>query len=168
MYGNPNTNIYKSHLYIWESIAIIAADFHKNGVQTMLRKLAFFVALAMAFVSFQSFAVVPDGDSAVSTNFKKIGRDMRSLGKISDAAELSALMTKFYDAVSANLNEVPSFMEEGSQAHIDYKQGIEDFLAKIEEAKALADAGDLDGAKAITGTFRNIKTESHEYFELED
>lgn len=134
----------------------------------MLRKLAFSVALLMAFISVQSFAVVPDEDSAVSTNFKKIGRDMRSLGRISDAAELSALMTKFYDAVSANLTEVPSFMEEGSEAHMDFKKGIEDFLAKIEEAKALADAGDLDGAKAITATFRDIRTESHEYFELED
>lgn len=134
----------------------------------MLRKLALSVALLAAFIAVPSFAVVPDGDSAVSQNFKLIGRDMRGLGSISDAAEMSEMMAKFHGAISGNLTEVPSFMEEGSEAHMDFKKGIENFLAKIEEAKALADAGDLEGAKAITATFRDVRTDAHEYFELED
>lgn len=134
----------------------------------MLRKLTLIAALVAAFVAVPSYAVEPDGDSAVSQNFKLIGRDMRGLGNISDAAEMSEMMAKFHGAVSGNLTEVPSFMEEGSEAHMDFVKGIENFLAKIEEAKALADAGDLDGAKAITATFRDIRTDSHDYFELED
>jgi len=133
----------------------------------MFRILMLSLVTSTALLSINATAVVPDENSAVSVNWKKIGREMRSMARISDAAELSALMDQFHAAATANLTEIPSFMEEGSQQHIDYVKGVENFIAKVEEAKALADAGDLDGAKAITATFRDIRTKSHDYFELE-
>ena len=134
----------------------------------MFRMLMVSLVASTAFLSASSYAVVPDSDSAVSNNWRIIGRELRSLGQVSDAAELSALMDTFLEAATANLDEVPSFMEAGTDLHQEYIKGVEFFISKIEEAKALADAGDVEGAQAVAATFRDIRTESHDFFELEE
>lgn len=134
----------------------------------MIRSIALGVAsLALLFAS-STYAVVPDEDSAVSNNWKLVGREMRSLGGISDAAEFAAVMGRFHEAATANLDEVPSFMEAGTEAHADYLRGVEEFIAIVESAKALADAGDLDGAQGKVQALRDSREEWHTYFDLEE
>ncbi len=134
----------------------------------MLSKIAIVSALFSLAVASSSHARVPDEDSAVSENFKKIAREMRSMDRVGDAAEFSEMMGRFHAAAVANLDEVPSFAEKGSDLYADYIRGVEEFIATIESAKALAVAGDLVAAKAAADGLRDARSEWHDYFEFED
>lgn len=133
----------------------------------MLRKVIVSAAFAIAVLATPAFAVVPDEDSVVSKNFKSIGRELRSLAKISDADEMVAVLEKFHETLTANREEIPSFMEAGTEQYADFQKGVDRFMTEVEAALVLAKAGDLDGAKEVASGFRDIKEESHEYFELE-
>jgi soluble cytochrome b562 len=134
----------------------------------MPHRIFVLVAVACAVLATPAYAVIPDEDSAVSKNFKSIGRDMRSVGRISDLPEMIATLEKFHAAVSANREEVPSFMEPDTEMYTDFQNGIDEFIAEIEKALALAKGGDLAGAQDVAGGFRDFRRKYHEHFNIED
>jgi len=134
----------------------------------MHRTVLVIVALIAAVIATPVYAVVPDEDSAVSKNFKSIGRELRSLGRISDPDEMVAKLETFHKTLVANREEVPSFMEAGTEQHAEFQSGVDEFIGKVEAAIALAKAGDLDGAKEVASGFRDLKEKYHEQFEIEE
>ena len=134
----------------------------------MSRSFLVFAAVTCAVLATPAFAVLPDEDSAVSKNFKSIGRELRSVGKIDDAAELVETLETFHATLTANRKEVPSFMEPGTEMYAEFQNGIDEFIAEVDKALALAKGGDLDGAKSIAGSFRDFKEKYHEHFEIEE
>lgn len=112
-------------------------------------------------------AVEPDSDSAVSKNFQNVGRQMRGMRNIKTSADmLEALQTMRASAV-ANKDEVPSFMETGTEQYQEFQDGLDDFIGRLDEAIALAEAGDLDGANGLMQNIRGARNEYHEKFEIE-
>ena len=77
-----------------------------------------FIATALSFVlTLSAHAVEPDGDSAVSQNFKKVGRSFRGLRNAKTAAELLPIFQGARSALEDNKSEVPSFMETGTDQY---------------------------------------------------
>ena len=134
----------------------------------MLRSVVLAGIAACVIVASPSLAVVPDEDSAVSKNFKAVGRELRSFGQISDQGEMIEMLEMFHTKLTANRGEVPSFMEAGTEQYAEYQEGIDEVLGKVEAALALARSGDLDGAKDIVSGFRDMKKKYHDHFEIED
>ena len=134
----------------------------------MLRSIIGSVVVAIALLATPAYAVVPDENSAVSQNFKSVGRELRSLGRISDPAEMVEKLETFLATMHSQRDEVPSFMETGTEQYADFQNGIDELIAEMEKALALAKAGDLDGAKEVASGFRDIRRKYHEHFNLED
>ena len=134
----------------------------------MLKTILGVVMLAVALVAAPAHAVVPDENSAVSKNFKSVGRELRSLGRISDASEMAEKLEGFIATMKSNREEVPSFMEKGTEQYADFQNGVDELIAAMEKALALAQAGDLDGAKEVASGFRDIRQKYHKHFDLED
>jgi soluble cytochrome b562 len=134
----------------------------------MLRSILLASISACIFISGASLAVVPDEDSAVSRNFKAIGRELRSFGQISDQNEMVEMLEMFHAKLNANRKEVPSFMEAGTEQYAEFQDGIDEVLGKVDAALALARSGDLEGAKDIVSGFRDMRKKYHEHFEIED
>lgn len=134
----------------------------------MPKSLFVSAAVAIAVLATPAYAVVPDEDSVVSRNFKSIGRELRSLGRISDPAEMVEKLETFLTTLQANREEMPSFMEAGTEQYADFQDGVDEFIAEVESALALAKAGDLDAAKEVASGFRDLKDKYHEHFELEE
>lgn len=119
-------------------------------------------------LSVSSHAVVPDEESAVSQNFKKVGRSMRGLRDAKTTADLLEILRPARVAAVANKDEIPSFMEEGTPQLQEFHDGIDDLIARIDAAIVLAEADDLEGAMAQMQEVRGARKEYHEKFELED
>ena len=134
----------------------------------MLKSFIASVVFAVALLATPAQAVVPDEDSAVSKNFKSVGRELRSLGNISDPAEMVEKLETFLTTMRANREEMPSFMESGTEQYADFQNGIDELIAEMEKALVLAKAGDLDGAKGVASGFRDIKEKYHEHFDIEE
>ena len=134
----------------------------------MLKKGLLVAAIAVSFFVTPTYAVVPDEDSAVSQNFRSFGRDLRSIGRMSDQGELVTLLEKIHAAVTANRSEVPSFMEAGTDLYAEYQDGIDEFLAEAADDSPngrIAEPGEVaslvlylasDAARHITGTAISI------------
>lgn len=134
----------------------------------MRRNILVIAVIIVAVLSSPVHAVVPDEDSAVSKNFKSIGRELRSLGKISDADEMIEKLETFHATLVRQRDEVPSFMETGTEQYAEFQNGVDEFIGKVEAALALARAGDLDGAKEAAKGFVDLKKKYHEHFEIEE
>lgn len=131
-------------------------------------KTAFFAAIFTFAFSLSSHAVQPDEDSAVSQNFKKVGRSFRGIGGAKTAAELLPILQTAREALVANKDEIPSFMEADTPQLQEYIDGVDDTIARLDKAIALAEADDYDGAMAQFQEVRGAKDEYHEKFELEE
>ncbi|MBX2848720.1 MAG: hypothetical protein KTR16_10390 [Acidiferrobacterales bacterium] len=127
------------------------------------------IAAALAF-SFSVFthAVEPDGDSAVSQNFKKVGRSFRGISGAKTAEELLEILQTARESLVANKDEVPSFMEADSPQLQEFIDGVDDTIARLDKAIALAQADDYEGAMVQFQEVRGAKDEYHEKFELEE
>ena len=131
-------------------------------------KYLFIAAFVSSLISSPSYAVKPDEDSAVSQNFKKVGRSFRSVRSAKTAEELLPIFESARQALVANKSEVPSFMEEGTEQYDEFQKGLDDTIARLDEAIALAQSGDFEGALEKFNSFRGAKKEYHDKFELED
>lgn len=134
-----------------------------NVVKTIL------ITVVLSFaLSFSAHAVEPDGDSAVSQNFKKVGRSFRGIGDAKTSAELLTVLQTARVSLVANKDEIPSFMEAGTPQLQEYLDGLDDTIGRLDKAIALAEADDYDGAMAQFDDVRGAKDEYHEKFELEE
>ncbi len=130
---------------------------------------AVFIAAVLSFtLSLSAHAVEADGNSAVSQNFKKVGRSLRGVRDAKTAPELLSILQTVRAAVVANKDEVPSFMEAGTPQYQEFQDGLDDAIGRIDKAIALAEADDYDGAIAQFEDVRNARNDYHEKFEIED
>ena len=136
----------------------------------MRRIVSTFSAIALLF-SFSyaplSSAGIPDEDSVVSKNFKQVGRTLRGMRSAETAEDVAVILKKVKKFSTKNRDLVPTIMVEGTPVVDEYKKGMDKFLAKVDEALALAEAGDKDGAMKIVKEFRDIKDDAHDHFNVE-
>lgn len=130
-------------------------------------KAALITAALSLVLSTSVNAVEADGNSAVSKNFKTVGRSLRGLGSAKSADDLVKTLAPIREAVVANKDEVPSFMTEGSEEFQAYQDGLDDFIGRIDEVIELAEGGDLDGAMAKASSLRDVRNEYHDKFNIE-
>ena len=131
-------------------------------------KICLVAAILNFTLSVAAYAVEPDGDSAVSQNFKKVGRSFRGLRSAKTSADLLPILQDARAALVDNKNEIPSFMEADSEQLQTFIDGIDDTIGRLDKAIALAEADDYEGAMAAMSAVRDAKAEYHEKFEIED
>lgn len=114
-----------------------------------------------------SFAAIPDEDSAVSKNFKQVGRTLRGMRSAKTAEEVADILTKVKKFSVENRKLIPTILDKDSPLMEDYKKGMDNFIAKVDEALKLAQAGDMEGAQKLVKGFRDIKDKAHDHFNVE-
>ncbi len=131
-------------------------------------KILFLVSLVAVSLSFSVEAVKPDENSVVSKNFKKAGKNFRSIRKAETADDLIKIFENARVALVANKSEVPSFMKADTPEYQAYLDGMDDTIDQLDKALALAKSNDFEGAKAQFRKVRQARKKYHEQFELED
>lgn len=134
---------------------------------TIIKTVLVATALTLT-LSMSAHAVKPDEDSAVSKNFKKVGRSFRGIRDAKTSADLIEILQTARAAMVANKDEIPSFMEAGTPELQEYIDGLDDTIGRVDKAIALAEADDFSGAMAQFDDVRGAKDEYHDKFELED
>ena len=135
-----------------------------------MKTIKLIAAAAVAFAALQAplaTAAYPDEDSAVSKNFKQVGRTLRGLRSAETAEDVAEILTKvkkFSEKASAL---TPTIMAEGSDSEKEYKEGMKKFIAQVDKALKLAKDGDKDGALKIAKTFTKAKKDAHKHFNVE-
>ena len=136
-------------------------------VRKALQLLSAVALLATFTLPTASFAVYPDEDSVVSKNFKQVGRALRGMRSAKTADDVAKILAKVKKFSVKNRDLIPTVLDAQSPLLADYKKGMDDFIAKVDEALKLAEAGDFDGAQKVVKGFRDIKMDAHDYFNLE-
>ncbi|MGJ8692927.1 MAG: cytochrome b562 [Thalassotalea sp.] len=113
-------------------------------------------------------AVVPDEDSAVSKNFKDIGRSMRGLGKADNSQDIIAALEKIKAIATKNRKEVPSFMKADTKEFTKYQEGVDSFVETINKTIAAVNKGDITSGKQAQKKLGADKKKFHKEFDLED
>ncbi|WIO74636.1 cytochrome b562 [Porticoccaceae bacterium LTM1] len=114
-----------------------------------------------------TYAAKPAEDSVVSKNFKQVGRTLRGLRSAETADDVAKILTKVKKFSEKNRDEIPTVLGANSPKLADYTKGMDNFIAKVDEALKLAEAGDKDGAMKIVSTFRETKQKAHKHFEVD-
>ena len=114
-----------------------------------------------------SFAAFPDENSVVSKNFKQVGRALRGMRSAKTAEDMVDILGKVKTFSVKNRDLIPSILDKDSPMMADYKKGMDDFIAKVDEALQLAEAGDFAATQKAVKGFRDIKMGAHDHFNVE-
>ncbi|MDM3872440.1 cytochrome b562 [Porticoccus sp. W117] len=136
-------------------------------MQKFVYTLSIVLLLSSPVFAPNSFAAFPDEDSVVSKNFKQVGRALRGMRSAETAEDVAKILKKVKKFSSKNRDLIPTIMVEGTPQVGEYQKGMDEFLAQVDKALALAEAGDKDGATAIVKKFRDIKKGAHDHFNVE-
>jgi len=125
------------------------------------------IACTLIFTNAAS-AVVPDKDSAVSKNFKDIGRSMRNLRKANDSQDIIESLEKIRVITIKNRELVPSFMKAGSKEFSKYQEAIDSFVKTIDKTMSAVDRGEITSGRVAQKKLGSEKKSFHKEFDLED
>ena len=123
------------------------------------------VATAFAFAAtmpISSFAQ----DSEVTSNFKQMGRTMRSLNSL-EGQELADAMKGIREYLVANTMLTPSVLEGQTAEEIrEFQDGVTYALGMYDAAIALAEQGHNGGAKAVIAAIGDFRGNMHDKYDV--
>jgi soluble cytochrome b562 len=126
------------------------------------------VAAIFAFMATLPIAAYAQDDSEVSSNFKQMGRTMRSLTSL-EGQELADAMIGIRQYLVANAELVPSMLEGKSAEEIaEFQDGINYALGMYDSAIGLAEAGHNGGAQTVIAQLGDFRGDMHEKYGVGD
>ncbi len=137
----------------------------------MKKTISIFIAMLISLSLFSTipvYAHVADENSAVSRNFKRIGKSMRKLRRINDSAILVAELENFRAIALKNQHEKPSFTEPGTELLEKYQSEVKDFIGTIDSLIKKVESGEITSGREIVSILKEVKDASHDTMELEE
>ncbi|MDG1734019.1 MAG: cytochrome b562 [Thalassotalea sp.] len=109
-----------------------------------------------------------DKDSAVSTNFKDIGRTMRKLRRAKTGKDVAKNLEKIKKLTVKNSNLMPSFAPQGSAELKTYKTEVDKMIEGIDTMIAQANAGELTKGSDALKQLKTLKEDGHKALDMKD
>jgi soluble cytochrome b562 len=109
-----------------------------------------------------------DKDSAVSTNFKDIGRTMRKLRRAKTGKDVAKNLEKIKKLTVKNSKLLPSFAKEGSEELKVYQTGVDEMLDGINAMIVQAKADELTSGADAVKQLKVLKEDGHKSLDIED